>query len=417
MSSVRYFVGLATALFLLPAAHAQDAWTLERSIAQALGAAPELRIARAQVEARAGDLGAARAWPNPTLSLRIDEKLGLEDGAGGADVTQLAFAQPLPLTQRRARIQSAEAGIELARRDLNARRLELENRVAQVFHLLQLTAQRLQLAQERERFAGALRGGSSPRKDPLTRYLSPLERQRLAILHEQAHQEVANAEGKFSEALSGFRALLGLPADATIAVSPLTPVSPPASLDSLIASLETHPALAAGQAAVASADAEIDVARRERLAAPTIEIFTERDYLAGERRTYNGVVLGVQVPLWGRNQGGVARAQAQREAAKAQATLTQRDLSTQLRQSHAHLLHLIEQAAHSREHLLGPAQRLYDLTRRSFAAGEANVLALIDAYDTRFSAKTGYLDLLHQAWLTAAELRLATGQAIDGVKP
>jgi len=417
MPSVRFLFGLAAVLLVSLSVHAQDAWTLERSIVQALGASPELRIARAQVDAREGELSAARAWPSPTLSLRIDEKLGLEDGAGGADATQLALAQPLPLMQRSARIKSAEAGIEFARRDLNARRLELENRVAQVFHLLQLTAQRLQLAQERERFAGALRGGRSSRKDPLARYLSPLERQRLAILHEQAHQEVANAEGKFSEALSGFRALLGLPADVRVEVAPLTPVAAPVSLDSLIASLERHPALAAEQAAVAGADAEIDVARRERLAAPTVEVFTERDYLAGARRTYNGVVVGVQVPLWGLNAGGVARAQAQREAAKAQATLTRRDLSTQLLQSHAHLLHLIEQSAHSREHLLGPAQRLYELTRRSFAAGEANVLALIDAYDTHFSAKTGYLDLLHQSWATAAELRLASGQAIDGVKP
>lgn len=413
MSSVRYLFGLAAALLVSPSAHAQ-AWTLERSIAQAHSAAPELRMAGAQVDARTGDLNAARAWPNPTLSLRIDEKLGLEDGAGGADATQLALTQPLPFTRRSARIKSAEAGIEFARRDLNARRLQLENRVAEVFHLLQLTAQRLQLAQERERFAGALRGGKKARKDPLTRYLSPLERQRLAILHEQAHQEVANAEGKYSEALSGFRALLGLPADAPIEITPLTPVALPAPLDRLIASLEMHPALATEQAAVASADADIEVARRERLAAPTVEVFTERDYLAGERRTYNGVIVGVQVPLWGLNAGGVARAQAQREVAKAQAILTRRDLLTQLMQSHAHLQHLIEQSAHSREHLLGPAQRLYELTRRSFAAGEANVLAVIDAYDTHFNAKTGYLELLHQGWLTAAELRLAAGQAISG---
>lgn len=417
MSSVRYLFGLTAVLLVSLSAQAQDAWTLERSIVQALAASPELHIARAQVDAREGDLSAARAWPNPTLSLRIDEKLGLEDGAGGADATQLALAQPLPFGQRSARIKSAEAGVEFAQRELNARRLQLESRVAEVFHLLQLTAQRLELAQERERFAGALRGGRKARKDPLTRYLSPLERQRLAILHEQAHQEVANAEGKFSEALSGFRALLGLPTDVAIEVAPLAPVAPPASLDRLMALLDTHPALATEQAAVASAEADIDVVRRERLAAPTVELFTERDFLAGARRTYNGVIVGVQVPLWGLNTGGVARAQAQREAAKAQVTLTRRNLSTQLMQSHAHLLHLIEQSAHSREHLLGPAQRLYELTRRSFAVGEANVLALIDAYDTHFSAKTGYLELLHQSWLTAAELRLAAGQAIDGVKP
>lgn len=417
MSLLRYSVGPAIGLVISVCAQAQNVWTLERSIAQAHEAAPELRIAGAQVDARQGDLSAARAWPNPTLSLRIDEKLGLEDGAGGWDATQLALAQALPIGPRSARIKSAEAGIEQARRDLGAQRLQLESRVAQVFHMLQLSAQRLALAQERERFAGALRGGNKVRKDALARYLSPLERQRLAILHEQAHQEVANAEGKFSEALSAFRALMTLPANASPAIAPLTPIAPPPALETLAASLDAHPALAARHAAVAGADADVDAARRERLAAPTVEVFTERDYLGGERRTYNGVAVGVQVPLWGKNQGGVARAQAQREAIKAEAALARRNLSTQLAQSHAHLTHLIEQAAHSREHLLGPAQRLYELTRRSFAAGEANVLALIDSYDTHFNAKTGYLELLHQGWLTAAELRLAAGQPVYGETP
>lgn len=415
MSLLRYLIGLAIGLFISVCTHAQE-WTLERSIARAHSAAPELRMADAQVDAREGDLSAARALPNPTLSLRIDEKLGEEDAAGGWDATQLAFTQPLSFG-RSARIKSAKAGIEFARRDLNARRLQLENRVAQVFHLLQLTTQRLALAQERERFAGALRGGKEARKDALARYLSPLERQRLAILHEQAHQEVANAEGKFSEALSAFRALLGLPADASPTIAPLTPVAAPPALATLTASLDAHPALSAQHAAIARADADVDVVRRERLAAPTIEVFTERDYLGGERRTYNGVVLGLQIPLWGLNQGSVARAQAQREAVKAEAALARRDLSTQLAQSHAHLTHLIEQAAHSRQHLLGPAERLYKLTRRSFAAGEANVLALIDAYDTHFDAKTGYLELLHQGWLTAADLRLAAGEAVKGETP
>ena len=51
------------------------------------------------------------------------------------------------------------------------------------------------------------------RADRLVRYLSPLERARLDILRATAYQDVALAEGKWSESLAQFRALLALPPD------------------------------------------------------------------------------------------------------------------------------------------------------------------------------------------------------------
>lgn len=414
MSAKKFVGGLAAALLITTSPQAEEVWTLSRSVEHALAVAPELRVAEAELGARRGDLMAASAWPNPTLSVRADEKLGIEDGRGGVDLTQLAVIQPLPFGRRAPRIKAAEAGIRQAEDSRQARRLMLENRVAQAFHTLQLTSERLQLAEERQKFAEGLRQSGSTRRDRLARYLSPLERTRLAILHEQAHQEVANAEGKFSEALTAFRAALALPADITPQTAPLAPVSPPPPLAHLAAALEAHPELAAGRSALAAAQADVEVARRERLAEPTLQIFRENDFLAGQRQSYNGVMLGVQVPVWGRNEGGVIRARSRVDAAQAQVAMVQRDLQAQLAQSHAHLSHLIEQAVHSREHLLGPAQRLYELTRRSFAAGEANVLALVDAHNTYFDARTRYLELLHQGWLTAAEVRLAAGQSLHG---
>ena len=72
-------------------------WNLESSIERALAVAPELRAAEAEAAARAGELTQAGAWPNPTINLRADEKLGLEDGRGGYNVNQVSITQPLPL--------------------------------------------------------------------------------------------------------------------------------------------------------------------------------------------------------------------------------------------------------------------------------------------------------------------------------
>ena len=107
-----------------------------------------------------------------------------------------------------------------------------------------------------------------------------------------------------------------------------------------------------------------------------------------------------------------------RSADKADAVLAaqRRDLESGLRQNHLHLGHLIEQAEHYRTRLLTPARQVLDLTRKGFASGEQNGLALVDASNTYFEAQTRYLELLHEAWLEAAELRMAAGLVLGSDK-
>ncbi|MBI3546261.1 MAG: TolC family protein [Gammaproteobacteria bacterium] len=176
--------------------------------------------------------------------------------------------------------------------------------------------------------------------------------------------------------------------------------------------LTAHPALQATQQARDASRANVDVARAQRSADPTVSFFRERDYLNGSRQDYNGFMLGVQVPLWNRNNGGVARARAEADKQEALLAAQQRDLESRLYQSHLHLGHLIEQAEHYRTRLLEPARQLLNLTRKSFATGEQNGLALVDASNIHFEAQARYLELLHDAWLEAAELRLAAGVSL-----
>lgn len=390
-----------------------QAWTLESSIDRALTVAPELRASEATVAARAGELTQASAWPNPTVELRADEKLGIDDGRGGYDLTQVAITQSLPLRRLVHQHRAAEAGLESARASQRYQRLQIETRTAQAFHALQLTTERLRLAEERLKFAENLRPGAN-HPDRLVRYLSPLERARLDILRESAHQDVAQAEGKWSEAVAQFHSLLALPIDEPNTTSALTPIESPAALRQLQERLASHPALRAVQQTRAASLAAVDVARAQRFADPTIGVFREQDILAGSRQDYTGIMLGVQIPLWNLNGGGIASAVAEADRADALLAAQQRELESRLRQNHLHLGHLIEQAEHYRTRLLVPARQLLDLTRRGFATGEQNGLALVDASNTYFDAQARYLELLHDAWSEAAELRLAAGISLTG---
>jgi len=403
-------------------------WTLDKSVNHALGVAPEMRATEAGIAARAGNLTQAEAWPNPIATLRADEKLGLEDGRGGYTLNQLTITQALPFQRLDHQRRAAVAELESARANQNYQRLLLETRTAQAFHMLQQATERQRLAQERLAFADTLQlrderqeigrskvgrpKNDQPKNDQLVRYLSPLELARLDILRATAHQDVSLAEGKWSESLAQFRALLALPPDAQPETVRLLPATTPVELSTLLERLTAHPALQATQLTRDSSRAAVDVARAQRFADPTLSVIYEQDNFAGERRNYTGLMLGVPIPVWNRNEGGVARARGEADKAEAELEIQRRDLGNRLRQSHLHLGHLIEQAEHYRTHLLQPARRVLDLTRKGYTTGEQNGLALVDASNTYFDAQARYLELLRDAWIEAAELRLAAGVSL-----
>lgn len=430
-------VGLVILSMLLTAAHAAEApvWRLDAAVRQALSVAPEIRQAQAEVAAHEAALKQAGAWPNPSIDLRADQKLGIEDGSGGTDFTQLALSQPLPLTRRAHQRDQAGAQLAAARARLRLARLARETETARAFHALQLAEARLKLAEQRVAFvAGVESGAEGKARRPegeavrraapgtaggfvlprIVRYLTPLERARLAILREAAEQEVASAEGKHSEAAAQFRALLGLAPDAAPRTAPLAPAEAPLALETLLQRLEAHPALVASDADIEAARAGVGVARASRFADPTIGVFRERDFLAGARRDYSGVMLSVQLPLWSTQSGAVGRARAEADQAQERRAAQRRDLETRLRQGWLHLGHLIAQAERHRERLLAPARRMLDLARRGFATGEQNVLALVDGYNTYFDAEVRYHELLQESWQEVAELRFAAGIALAG---
>ena len=133
----RLFIGL----WLVMSGALAHAWSLESSIERALTVAPELRAAEAEVAARAGDSTQAGAWPNPTIELRADEKLGIEDGRGGYNLNQVSITQPLPLRRLRSQRRAAAASFEAARAAQRHQRLQIETQTAHAFHTLQLAAE------------------------------------------------------------------------------------------------------------------------------------------------------------------------------------------------------------------------------------------------------------------------------------
>ncbi|MDP2805857.1 MAG: TolC family protein, partial [Gallionellaceae bacterium] len=292
-------------------ASAAKVWTLADSVKRALETAPELRTAESDIAARNAELTQAEAWPNPSIELGVNDRIGQETGSGGVSFNRLGISQPVPLRRIEHQRAAAEANIESSRANLLNQRLLIEHEVARMFHALQLATAKRQLAEEQLRLVADSNNGSrKSRDDRLVRYLPPLEKQRLSILNEEANQSLVVAERLQQKALRDFRTLLGLPSSERVDSIALSLPSTPTRLDALTRELDAHPALLVARKNVEATQAGIAIADAQRHADPTVTLYRERDYLAGGPRDVTGVSVSVQLPLWNNSSGMVAKATA-----------------------------------------------------------------------------------------------------------
>ncbi|MDH5572060.1 MAG: TolC family protein [Gammaproteobacteria bacterium] len=392
-------------------AEVEQRWTLTDSIKRAMEVAPELKMAAAQIVKQQAELEQAGAWPNPSVDIQVDDKLGINDNAGGYDVTQLSVSQPLPMSRLEKQHSQAIAKLASSKALLSQQQLILEYQVAQHFHILQLATEKFEQANMRLNQANSYqtKGRKQTSADPLIRYLTPLERMRLNIVQQEAKQMLDIAEGEFNEAAYTFKALLNIPADTKLKLAELTSVPSLGEFSHIENTLENHPLLKAGSENLAAAQAGVAVAKSQRFDDPVLTLFRGRDSISNRRENITGVMLSVQVPLWDRKNGAIIQARQTVIHAQSELSIQQRDLHTRMQKSYLHLGHLIEQAKHYRTTLLATAHQVFRLTRKGFNAGELNILTLIDANNTYFNAKVRHLELLQEGWLELADLRQSAG--------
>lgn len=389
-----------------------DVWTLQSATRRVLEVAPERHQSDAAVETRQEELTLAGSWPNPSIDLRADDRVGQMSGQGGTGLSQLALSQPLPFRRLARQRTAAESSLAAAQANRNAQSLLLEREAANVFHAMQFASAKRQLAQERLKLTNNFAAGKiTGQGDHLKRYLTPLELGRLDIMREEARQAVIFAERDYENARIGFENLLGITGAAATEAMMLAPPSHPPSLDVFARELDHHPLVETARLETKAATEGIEAAESQRYPDPVLKLFRERDY---NNRNFNvtGIGIGVGIPLWNQNRSLVGKAKAEAEASRARYDVQLRDARTRLQQAYAQVSRLQDQAVQMNDKLIEPARKIFELTRRSFAAGESSVLALVDANNAYFDARARYLELLQGYALASADLRLAAGLSI-----
>lgn len=395
---------------------------LDEAIARALDREPTLRATRADVEVARGQRQQAGLPPNPTLTFEQRQEPG-----GTDNLTTLGIEWPLDLFRRQGRVRTADR--ELAVTSFvaadRARLLVADVRMqygaaAAAIRDLAVADDMIAVAQRQLAVVRArVEAGGTP---PLERDLLDVELRRLESnrLRAMASTEVALVQLKQLLGMSPVEPLL-LRQTLEMLVVGTTPASAAPESSTTIG---PRPDVLEAEARVTLADARIDQAKREG----RVDVSLFGNYMRMDagfpqqglgptgtwervRGRFNYVSGGalVTLPLFNRNQGQVAAAQAERSAAEARRDAAGLAAQTEIA------------VAQTRDIQARRAMRLYtggiralarqnlDVVRQTFDLGRATVFEVLAEQRRYLDTEQAYTATLREAWEARAALKSALG--------
>jgi cobalt-zinc-cadmium efflux system outer membrane protein len=388
----------ALTLCAAAAAHpgaAQQRVTLAEAEAAALASGSRVRIAVADEAVARADAITARAFPNPTVAA---------DYSKSPPQYHLTADQPLEFPWlRSARIRAAQAGALGARYRLEVERAAVRFAVGGAYVQAAAMRELAALSARTEREGGELVRIARIRQQAGDASELDVE---LALVDQGGLQSAALVDSLAAvAALLDLQALMGIPsahptivlADSLASLPALAPAVP-------VAGAAVPLRTAAAQADVQARTASIAVERANRWAAPSVTGGVEwHDPTGGEKGYLPTFGISIPVPLWDRNRGPIAAAQAGLLRAEAELEAAQREGAAALAAAERSRAAATVSVERGRA-LLAHAERVVALSTRGYQEGAFPITTVIDA---RRAAR----DVLRQFVQDLAALRAAESAA------
>ncbi len=396
------------------------ALTVDAVVTQALSENPELKAARAEVEAARGRLLQAGLRPNPLLDVSAQQNVTGPDNNLTVGVTL-----PLDLNGRKARrVNVAEGELAMKEAQVSNRARELSSEVRMKAGEVLAARRNLRITEEllainREALGLAtqrVRRGAIPALDE---NLERVEVNRLDASRETLASRV--------EVLTlGLKMLVGLAPEAPLALKGdlSVPVLTRRREEALQEALSLRPDLLATRAEAAMAQAKVRKEEAEGRWDASVNVGYMRQNFGfdlnglsqrGEPRPitdifhYVGGGVTVTLPVRNRNQGNVAAALAETQAAsrreefavlgvrqEVQAAFVSYAAATRARETYAHGVRDL-----ARENL--------EVIRKAYQLGRTSLLEVITEQRRYIDIEMGYTDALQHAYNAVVELERAVG--------
>lgn len=398
----------ALLIFSLSPSLLADPISLADATARALEKHPSLATFDAEKRAAEARILTALARPNPELEVEVEDILGsgefrdLQSAIYTVGITQLLELGDK--RQLRAAVAQAEVEIESLRYETVRREVILETARRFVGLLAAQSAEEnarqiVTIAKETVDSVTGLQEGGRGSEIDVKRAELELKHANLQWENQQRQTAIASQQlaGMWGEAKPSFDRASGKLA---------TPAENVPALDSMRDALESHPVVAMAEAGVISA--ENSLALERQLSTPDLGVGVgwRHDSIVED----NAVVLNFSLPLpiWNRNEGGIAEAEAEvdKNAVLVTQALTRLDLALSEAWTHLSAAHAEHQIVAGE--MLPAAEELYASLSESFKLGRTSYLELLEARRSLTSVRRERIDALAKYHRARVEIEALT---------
>jgi cobalt-zinc-cadmium efflux system outer membrane protein len=364
----------------------------------ALANNPAIGQASAHVNALRGRLIQVGLPPNPTAGYMAGE-IGNEGRAG----QQGGYIGQDFITGGKLRLNRAVVSQEVQRAEqwLAAVTLRAQTDVRRGYYAALIAQRRADLAAELVRLSGkavqASRDLKAAEEIPTAGLLqTEVEQQNAQILSQTANNEQAAAWRNLSAVVGTDLPMQRLDGDAS-------KLPPKMEWDEQLARVTaSSPEAAAAFAQIARAQNVLRRARVERIPDISTQVSVQFDNATED--TITGVQVGLPLPIWNRNQGGIRQAQAEVSEAQRNLNRVELDLKRRLAATFQQYSTARAQAEIYSTQILPKSKETFDLVQRGYGLGELGYLDLLSAQRTYSQTNLAYLEALAALWSSWAEI-------------
>ena len=387
---------------------APEALRLADLEAMALRTHPALRQAAARVDAAGGRKLQAGLYPNPIIGATGDENSGgpiIRGGEFGG------FVEQTIVTAGKLRHARAAAGEQVTQAALEreAARLRILGSVRVLYYEALGSGKRVAIREELvnvtedavETTRQLVNVGQADQPDLLE----------VQMEHSRTRADLLAARSVQRRAFRQLGAVIGNP---LLGPSPLEgELSPLPSLDfdeALKHSLAESPEIRFAEAGVALAESALRKERAERV--PDISVRGGLRYNR-ELLDFNGAPVGmegffdvgVELPIFNRNQGNISAAEAELESAKSEVERRRMMLRMRMAGTFQHYRESLDLARAYSEELMPAAGKAFEQYQAAFRRMAASYPQVLIARRNLFQLREKHLDVRINAWRSAVEIR------------
>jgi cobalt-zinc-cadmium efflux system outer membrane protein len=375
---------------------------LPAAIRLALGQ-PALRAAAHDIAASEASVDQAGRYPNPALEY-------LREGQqAGNRTTTVQLSQPIELGgKRRARIALAQESVAIARSELAARRREIRSDVIAGYYAVQVAQERQQLA--RALIELARRSVDVAARRVAAGKISPIDETRARLAAVDASTELNQASGELAIARTTLAALIGQAADSiALAASHADQLPEVKPLALMLGAVDDAAPVQRARGQLAAQVAQTAVERAARIPDLTVTVGSQRDDGPGRRQAVLG--LSIPLPLFNRNQGGIAAALRRTDQAQEELAAARVAAASGLANAHTRYEVARSESMLLARDVLPNASAAYALTLKGFEYGKFSFLEVLDAQRTLFQSQVRHWNALREGWRAYAEIERLSGAA------